>query len=137
MNFFLLKKNDYYNLVLHHPFMGFEINFNIFPKFVEVIDNYGKKYIENDIESIFKKIIGFNIPLNDIQNLIIGNPKNITGIKYNIDGILYKAKYSSTKYEWNIEYIDYYKYIFSILPKKIKLFKNKCILIIKINRWIV
>lgn len=128
---------NHYQLSLINLFGITEIILDVHPNFTKLLDKQGKCYIGSNPETIFNKIFGIILPVNNFHQWIIGLPGNVDNFILNSKGYIYKLNFFNQKKHWIITYISYFNYKSLFLPKIIEIYNNNDFLKLKINNWIL
>lgn len=135
--YFNLKKinSEYYRLILTNPIGMKIIDLYLKVNTDQLVENNGKLYIIDNINVTSKPSVGIHIPLNYLQQWMIGLPGNGTKFNLTSGGYLRQVKYVQNGETWTINYDAYHENILPVLPSKIEIHHKNQIIKIKTYIW--
>ncbi|KYP97508.1 membrane protein, partial [Sodalis-like endosymbiont of Proechinophthirus fluctus] len=99
---------DRYRLILTNPLGSTEMDLNVQPGVVQLVNNQGKRYISDDPEVMIQKLAGMSIPLKDLCQWMLGLPGNATDFTFDASGYLHQVNYSYNGQLWTVTYQGYH-----------------------------
>ncbi|XZQ54844.1 MAG: lipoprotein insertase outer membrane protein LolB [Arsenophonus sp.] len=126
-----------YRLLLINPLGIIELELNVTPYLIKVIDRKGKKYVDDNQFQLIYKLTGIEIPIKNLSYWLIGLPTNATSFTLDRNGLLKTIKYVQNNKIWNLNYLTYHEIDKFKLPSRIELIKDNQCIKLRINNWII
>lgn len=136
--FFLQQYSpEHYRLLLINPLGYTEVDLNVQPNVVQLIDHQGKHYVSENAEEMFHRLSGMAIPLNNLRQWILGLPVGSNEFTLNDRYYLSRLKYQQGNLSWAVDYQDYSGAITPPLPSRLELKQGKLRIKLKIDSWVL
>ena len=133
-NFDWQNINLKYSIKLSGPLGLGSAKLNGQPDQVTFIDQYGKRHTATNPETLMKKLLGWQVPIQGlnywIKGILIPNI-NYSNLTLDELGRLNTVEQSG----WTIQYVNYYEATLLSLPKKITLTNNDLKVKLVIKQW--
>lgn len=136
--FFLQQySSEHYQLLLLNPLGGIELILDVQSHIVKLTDSQGKRYYSDKSEEIINKLIGMQIPLNNMRQWMLGLPGSsnefILDDKFHIKKIIYQKD----NLIWVVNYQNYISMTVPSLPSQISIKQGDQCIKLKINAWVI
>lgn len=130
----LSKKH--YRLLLISPIGLTELDLTVQPPDIaQFINKQGKRYVCNNPESMIIQLTGLDIPLNNLQQWIIGLPGEATDLTLDNHGYLKTLNYQRHGKSWTVNYQDYHNDTVPVLPATFELRQGDNLIKLTIYSW--
>lgn len=126
---------EHYRVILMNPFGNTEMDLTIQPGVKQCVNYHGKCYVTNNPEVFFQKLIGINIPLNSLQQWMIGLPGKATDFQLDSYGHLKQVNYTQNRQTWTVSYHGYNDKISPQLPSSLEIKHDNNSIKFKIDSW--
>ncbi|EPE37952.1 outer-membrane lipoprotein lolB [Candidatus Photodesmus katoptron] len=118
------------------------LGLNIKPDSAQLKTYYNNKiFLEKNTTTLFRKLIGLNIPLEQLQYWIIGKPEDADIYQMNENNILTSLSKKIDKKLWHVYYYKYQNVSLDeltlLLPKKIQIRNDNIQVDLIILKWIL
>ncbi|HFZ8993201.1 TPA: lipoprotein insertase outer membrane protein LolB [Citrobacter freundii] len=128
---------DRYRLLLTNPLGSTELELNAQPGNVQLVDNKGQRYTDNDAEEMMSKLTGMPIPLNSLRQWILGLPGDATDYKLDNQYRLSEVNYRQDGKSWKVVYGGYDTKTQPAMPNNMELSDGDQRIKLKMDNWIV
>ncbi|MDD1781487.1 lipoprotein insertase outer membrane protein LolB [Enterovibrio sp. ZSDZ35] len=137
-NFVWQQQGDNLSLRLTNFLGATLLKLDATPHRAELTDNDGKRYVGGNAANLLKSLTGIALPVDDMMFWIKGLPA--AGNEYQLGADNRLASLSenpigSNKPGWQLDYLSYDSNTASLLPAKIKMFKNDQKVNLVISQW--
>lgn len=129
--------SDYYRLLLTNPLGSTELELNAKPGSVQLVDNKGKRYVDENAEEMIGRLTGMPIPLDSLRQWILGIPGDATDYTLDQNYRLSDINYQHDGRTWKVTYSDYQTDKQPVLPSNMELNDGEHRIKLKMDNWIV
>lgn len=135
------QSTNHYEIKLTSPVGSNLLTLNVEPDYAELVDKDGKRYTDENVENLMKKLSKINIPLNSLHNWLKGLSENPNADKLDNSGRLVATEFMQNSNKWNLKIANYmtrsYKNRNIDLPSIIELTHDDERVRLKIDNWIL
>ncbi|MTH46280.1 lipoprotein insertase outer membrane protein LolB [Intestinirhabdus alba] len=128
---------DRYRLLLTNPLGSTELELNARPGNVQLVDNKGQRYVDDDAEEMIGKLTGMPVPLNSLRQWILGLPGNATNYRLDDQYRLSEVRYGQNGRNWKVVYGAYDSKTQPAMPASMELSDGERRIKLKMDNWIV
>lgn len=126
-----------YRLLLTNPLGTTELELNVTPKAIKLMDKTGKEYINNHPAHMIYELTGMEIPTENLSDWLIGLPTNSISFTLNENGLLKTIKYRKNRKIWHLNYLSYHKNRELNLPSRLEIRQGKQRINLKMDAWTI
>lgn len=126
---------DRYRLLLTNPLGSTELELNVQPGVVTLIDNKGKHYVADNAEEMIQRLTGMSIPLNSLRQWMLGLPGDATDYTLDSQYQLKSLNYTQGGKTWHVEYNSYNNAVMPALPDNMELTEGSQRIKLKMDNW--
>lgn len=124
-----------YRLLLTNPLGSTELQLDVGPGHVQLVDNKGQRYTASDAEEMIGKLTGMPIPINSLRQWILGVPGKATDYTLDSNYRLSKVNYTQDGKNWNVVYNGYDTTVNPTLPSAMELREGDQRIKLKMDSW--
>lgn len=126
-----------YRLLLINPLGSTELQLDVGPGHVQLVDNKGQRYADIDAEDMIGKLTGMPIPVNSLRQWILGVPGNATDYKLDARYRLSELTYAHSGKSWKVTYNGYDTSVQPPVPSSMELREGNLRIKLKMDSWAV
>lgn len=128
---------DNYRLVLTSPLGSTEMDLQVAPNLVQLLDNKGQRHIDTDPQRLISRLTGMNLPFASLRQWLLGLPGNTSDYTLNQDYCLQSLRYQQGDQHWQVRYPGYDNRQHPALPAELELQQDGLRIKLKINHWTI
>ncbi len=124
-----------YKLLLTNPLGSTELELNVAPGLIQVMDNKGQRYVSDNLDETLQNLTGMALPLESMRLWMLGLPSDSKKIQLNDQNLLQQTELENDGKLWSINYQGYNTQIAPALPNRLDLTQDDLRIKLKIDSW--